>query len=115
MIEIVMHILHHCNREPALSTRIEKTYLGNVDNKTKTRSVMKVSFIPWQHQCDQPTGRRLNVPVASKSPEDAAKQFSFLASIRQSRIQQVDRRRLGIAPNTAWVDFRFGPTGIFQN
>jgi hypothetical protein len=44
MIETVMHILHHCNHEPALSTRIEKTYLGNVDNKTKTRSVMKVSF-----------------------------------------------------------------------
>ena len=43
---------------------------------------MKVSFIPWQHQCDRSTGRRLNVPVASKSPEDAAKQFSFLASIR---------------------------------
>src|ERR1700722_12718841 len=37
MIEIVMHILHHCNHEPALSARIEKTYLGNVDNKMKTR------------------------------------------------------------------------------
>jgi hypothetical protein len=35
MIEIVMHILHHCNHEPALSARIEKTYLGNVDNKMK--------------------------------------------------------------------------------
>ena len=52
MIEIVMHILHHCNHEPALSARIEKTYLGNVDNKMKTR--------------------------LSKSPEDAAKQFSLV-------------------------------------
>src|SRR5271165_3698571 len=51
MIEIVMHILHHCNHEPALSARIEKTYLGNVDNKMKTR--------------------------LSKSPEDAAKQFGL--------------------------------------
>jgi hypothetical protein len=31
-----MHILHHCNHQPALSARIEKTYLGNVDNKMKT-------------------------------------------------------------------------------
>jgi len=79
---------------------------------------MKVGFIPWQHQCDRSTGRRLNVPVVSKSPEDAAKQFSFLASIpsvRQSHIQQVDPRTLELAPNTAWVDFRFGPTGLFQN
>src|SRR6202521_2833857 len=52
MIEIVMHILHHCNHEPALSARIEKTYLGNVDNKMKTR--------------------------LSKSQEDAAKQFSLV-------------------------------------
>ena len=27
-----MHILHHCNHEPALSARIEKTYLGNMSN-----------------------------------------------------------------------------------
>jgi predicted aconitase with swiveling domain len=38
MIEIVMHILHHCNHEPALSTRIEKTYLGNVDNEEQKQS-----------------------------------------------------------------------------
>jgi hypothetical protein len=79
---------------------------------------MKVGFIPWQHQCDRSAGRRLNVPVVSKSPEDAAKQFSFLASIpsvRQSHIQQVAPRTPGMAPNTAWVDFRFGPTGLFQN
>jgi hypothetical protein len=31
MIERVMHILHHCNHELALSARIEKTYLGNID------------------------------------------------------------------------------------
>ena len=47
-----MHILHHCNHEPALSARIEKRYLGNVDNKMKTR--------------------------LSKSQEDAAKQFSLV-------------------------------------
>src|SRR6185437_14071699 len=38
MIEIVMRILHHCNHEPALSTRIEKTYLGNVDNEEQKQS-----------------------------------------------------------------------------
>ena len=79
---------------------------------------MKVGFIPLQHQCDRSAGRRLNVPVVSKSAEDAAKQFSFLASIpsvRQSHIQQVDPRMPGMAPNTAWVVFRFGPTGLFQN
>src|SRR5450631_238698 len=68
MIEIVMHILHHCNHEPALSARIEKTYLGNVDNKMKTR--------------------------LSKSPEDAAKQFSFVLPRYKSHFH-----------NTAWVDF----------
>src|SRR5258707_2570160 len=118
MIEIVMHILHHRNHEPALAARIEKTHVSNIDNKMKTRAVMKVGFIPWQHQCDRSAGRRLNVPVVSKSPEDAAKQFSFLASIpsvRHSRIQQVAPRTPGIAPNTARVDFRFGPTGLFQN
>jgi hypothetical protein len=54
---------------------------------------MKVGFIPWQHQRDRSAGRRQNVPVVSKSAEDAAKQFSFLASIpsvRQSHIQQVN-------------------------
>jgi hypothetical protein len=63
-----MHILHHCNHEPALSARIEKTYLGNVDNKMKTR--------------------------LSKSPEDAAKQFSFVLPRYKSHFH-----------NTAWVDF----------
>ena len=60
---------------------------------------MKVGFVPWQHQCDRFAGRRLNVPVVSKSAEDAAKQFSFLASIpsvRQSHIQQV-------GPTNAWT------------
>jgi hypothetical protein len=66
-----MHILHHCNHEPALSARIEKTYLGNVDNKMKTR--------------------------LSKSPEDAAKQFSLVLPRYKSYFH-----------NTAWVDFRFG-------
>jgi predicted aconitase with swiveling domain len=33
-----MHILHHCNHEPALSTGIEKTYLGNVDNEEQKQS-----------------------------------------------------------------------------
>src|ERR1700726_5283093 len=75
IIEIVMHILHHCNHEPALSARIEKTYLGNVDNKMKTR--------------------------LSKSPEDAAKQFSLVLPRYKSYFH-----------NTAWVDFRFGPTGL---
>ena len=27
-----MHILHHCNHQPALSARIEKTYFGNMSN-----------------------------------------------------------------------------------
>jgi predicted dinucleotide-binding enzyme len=40
-----MQILHHCNHEPALATRIEKAYVGNVDNKMKRRSAMKVGFI----------------------------------------------------------------------
>jgi hypothetical protein len=62
MIEIVMQNSHHGNHEPALAARIEKTYVGNIDNKMK----------PWQHQCDGSAGRRLNVPVVSKSPEDAA-------------------------------------------
>ena len=75
---------------------------------------MKVGFIPWPHQCDRSTGPRLNVPVVSKSPEDAAKQFSFLASIRQSHIQQVDRQTPGIPPNTARVDFRFEQPGYFK-
>jgi hypothetical protein len=43
------------------------------------------------------------VPVVGNSPEDAAKQFSFLASIpsvRQSHNQQVDPRTPGTAPKT---------------
>ena len=117
-MEMVMHILHHGNHEPALAARVEKTHVGHIETKMKTGSVMKVGFIPWQHQWDGSAGRRLNVPVVSNSPEDAAKQFSFLASIpsvRQSHIQQVDPRMPGLAPNTAWGDFRFGPTGLFQN
>src|SRR3984957_7692204 len=77
MIEIVMHILHHCNHQPALSARIEKAYLGNVNNKMKTR--------------------------LSKSPEDAAKQFSFVLPNYKSHFH-----------NTAWVDFRFGQPGYFK-
>jgi hypothetical protein len=46
---------------------------------------MKVGFLPWRHQCDGSAGRRLDVPVAGNSPEDAAKQFSFLASIPSVR------------------------------
>jgi hypothetical protein len=114
MVEIVMQNSHHGNHEPALAARIEKTYGGNLENEVS----MKVGFLPWQHQCDGSAGRRLDVPVAGNSPEAAAKQFSFLASIpsvRQSHIQQVDPRTPGMAPNTAWVDFRFGPTGLFQN
>jgi hypothetical protein len=46
-----MQILHHCNHEPALATRIEKAYSGNIDNKMKRRrrSVMKVGFIGAGH------------------------------------------------------------------
>ena len=76
MIEIVMHILHHCNHEPALSARIEKTYLGNVDNKMKTR--------------------------LSKSPEDAAKQFSLVLP------------RYNPTFITAWVISDLDHTGYFQ-
>jgi NADP-dependent 3-hydroxy acid dehydrogenase YdfG len=48
MIEIVMHILHHYNHEPALSTRIEKTYLGNVDNEEQKQSRKHMSNIHGQ-------------------------------------------------------------------
>src|SRR5260370_40070038 len=48
MIEIVMHILHHCNHEPALSARIEKTYLGNVDNEEQKQSRKHMSNIHGQ-------------------------------------------------------------------
>jgi hypothetical protein len=68
MIKIVMQNSHHGNHEPALAARIEKTYGGNLE----TRSVMKVGFLPWQHQCDGSAGRRLDVPVVGNSPEDAA-------------------------------------------
>jgi hypothetical protein len=114
MIEIVMQNSHHGNHEPALAQGLRRRTLPFL----KTKSVVKVGFISWQHQCDGSAGRRLDVPVVSNSPEDAAKQFSFLASIpsvRRSHIQQVDPRTPGMAPNTAWVDFRFGPTGLFQN
>jgi NAD(P)-dependent dehydrogenase (short-subunit alcohol dehydrogenase family) len=48
MIETVMHILHHYNHEPALSTRIEKTYLGNVDNEEQKQSRKHMSNIHGQ-------------------------------------------------------------------
>src|SRR6266545_1804204 len=38
MIEMVMHISHHCNHEPALFTRIETTYRGNVDNEQQKQN-----------------------------------------------------------------------------
>ena len=78
---------------------------------------MKVGLIPWQHQWDGSAGRRLNVPVVSNSPEDAAEQLSFLASIpsvRQSHIQQVDPRTLGMGPNTAWVISDLDQPGYFK-
>src|SRR3984957_13592614 len=45
MIEIVMHILHHCNHEPALATRLGKADVSNIDNKNERTSVMEVGFI----------------------------------------------------------------------
>jgi hypothetical protein len=33
MIEMVMQNAHHGNHEPALAAKIEKTYIGNIDNK----------------------------------------------------------------------------------
>jgi hypothetical protein len=78
---------------------------------------MKVGFIPWQHQCDGSAGRRLNVPVVSNSPEDAAKQFSFLASIpsvRQSHIQQVDPRTPGMAPTQPGLISDLDQPGYFK-
>jgi hypothetical protein len=59
---------------------------------------MKVGLIPWQHQCDRSTGRGLNVPVVSKSPEDAANQCSLLASIWQSHISKLIDERLELHP-----------------
>jgi hypothetical protein len=41
MIEIVMHILHHCNHKPALAARLGKTDVGNIDNKMKGRQLWK--------------------------------------------------------------------------
>jgi hypothetical protein len=41
MIEIVMHISHHCNHEPALATRLGKTDVSNIDNKMKERQLWK--------------------------------------------------------------------------
>jgi len=38
MIETVMPILHHCNHEPALAARIEKAYVGNVDNEEQNKA-----------------------------------------------------------------------------
>ena len=61
-------------------------------------------------------GRRLNVPVVSNSPEDAAEQLSFLASIpsvRQSHIQQVDPRTLGMGQHSLGY-FRFDQPGYFK-
>jgi hypothetical protein len=37
----VMHILHHCNHEPALATRLGKTDVSNIDNKMKGRQLWK--------------------------------------------------------------------------
>src|SRR5437867_13048056 len=48
MIEIVMHILHHCNHEAALAARIEKTYPGNVDNEEQKQSRKHMSNIHGQ-------------------------------------------------------------------
>jgi hypothetical protein len=107
MMEMVMHILHHGNHEPALAARVEKTHVGHIETKMKTGSVMKVGFIPWQHQCEPVRWPPPERAVVSRSPEDAAKQSSFLASIpsvRQSHLQQVDPRTPGMAPSTAWVD-----------
>jgi hypothetical protein len=42
MTEIVMQNSHHGNHEPALAARIEKTHLGNIDNKMKTDFVFQV-------------------------------------------------------------------------
>jgi hypothetical protein len=114
MIEIVMHNSHHGNHEPALAATIEKTYVRNLENEVSYESRIYTLAAPV---------RRIRWPP----PERAGrKQFSggcgqtiqFLASIpsvRQSHVQQVDPRTPGMAPNTAWVVFRFGPTGLFQN
>src|SRR5260221_14756075 len=74
MIETLRHILHHRNHEPALAARIEKTHVSNIDNKMKTRAVMKVGFIHCQHQCDRSPGRRLTVAAVSKTSAHTSKQ-----------------------------------------
>jgi hypothetical protein len=39
MIEIVMPNPHHGNHEPAFSARLEKAYVGSIDNKMKEWAV----------------------------------------------------------------------------
>ena len=62
---------------------------------------MKVGFIPLQHQCDRSAGRRLNVPVVGKSPEEAATHFGWFAhfaALDNPASSAHTRERLGWRP-----------------
>jgi nucleoside-diphosphate-sugar epimerase len=56
-------------------------------------------------------GKRLNISVVSKSPEEAATHFGWFAHFAaldcpaSSKLTQT----VGTAPNAAWADFRYRP------
>src|SRR4026207_2423235 len=89
MIEIVMHILHHCNHEAALSTRIEKTYLGNVDNEEQKQSRKHMSNIHGQKLAGKIaviTGGNSGIGLATAKRFVGEGAYVFITGRRQSEL-----------------------------
>ena len=63
-------------------------------------------------------GRRLNVPVVSKTPEEAADHFGFLARFASIDVPASSARTqqlLGMAPDSAWTPRRSRSRALFRN
>jgi nucleoside-diphosphate-sugar epimerase len=55
-------------------------------------------------------GRRLNVPVVSKSPAEAAEHFGWLPSLKRANAGTAR-----VAPNPSWLNSRSRPSTRFRN
>ena len=63
-------------------------------------------------------GRRLNVPVVGKAPEEAADHFGWFALIRGDRLPGLERANAGtagVAAEAARADCRSRPATLFRN
>ena len=103
-----------CNRWPAVhrldAARLFRLALEKGTAGAKYHAVAEEG-IPFREIAGV-IGRRLNVPVVSKSPKEAAGLYSWLAPFLTEdnpTSSQLTQERLGWHPNAARLDFRSGP------